>query len=180
MRWGRKTCPDSAELVYHGSAGGSFYDTHGGGANYLCLPPDPVWGYFNEAVEKGSKLYGAEYQNPSPGHGLGNADNKPLHDQNVPCAVCRSKLHSSQIMIPGRNICYDGWNFEFNGYLVTGDPSHKGRFEFVCMDENPEAMTGGYPNEDGALFFNVEAVCGSLPCPTYIPRREITCVVCTK
>jgi hypothetical protein len=26
----------------------------------------------------------------------------------------------------------------------------------------------------------VEGVCGSLPCPPYVPRREITCVVCTK
>ncbi len=30
------------------------------------------------------------------------------------------------------------------------------------------------------LFYNVEAVCGSLPCPNYVNGWEITCVVCTK
>jgi hypothetical protein len=80
-----------------GQAGGSDHLKKGGGSNYLCLPNDPdngkPYSYDNDA------LYGAEYElggNRRPS-GFGN-----LHDQDVPCAVCRRKGESSVLMIPGR------------------------------------------------------------------------------
>jgi len=178
-RWGRTECATGSDAVYRGVAGGSWFDHTGGGSNYLCLPLEPIWGTYNEAVEKGSKLYGSEYQNPS-GFGLNNNHNRPLHDNNVPCVVCRSQTKTSVVMIPARNQCYNGWNTEYTGYLMSGNVSHKGRTEFVCMDGQPESDPSGYRDENGAVFYSVEGVCGSLPCPPYVPRREITCAVCTK
>ena len=42
-RWGRTSCPSNtgAQLLYEGIAGGSYYNTYGGGANYVCLPKVP-------------------------------------------------------------------------------------------------------------------------------------------
>ena len=47
---------------------------------------------------------------------------------------------------------------------------------FECMDADPEVIQGGA----AALFYPVEARCGSLPCPNYVNNREVTCVVCSQ
>src|SRR6218665_868377 len=99
IRWGRIECGPESDALYRGVAGGSWYVSTGGGSNYLCLPLDPIWGAYNEGVEKGSKLQGEEYQFPTA-FGLNNNHNRPLHDNNVPCVVCRSQTKSSVIMIP--------------------------------------------------------------------------------
>jgi hypothetical protein len=178
-RWGRTVCGPGSDVMYKGVAGGSWYHSYGGGSNYLCLPMQPIWGAYNEAVVKASKLHGSEYEAPS-GFRLNNNNNLPLHDNNVPCVVCRSQTKTSVIMIPARNQCYSGMHTEYVGYLMSGHPSHVGRTEFVCVDGEPESDPYGYRNEEGAQFWNVEGVCGSLPCPPYTQRREITCAVCTK
>ncbi|PVD20297.1 hypothetical protein C0Q70_20794 [Pomacea canaliculata] len=41
-RWGSKECASTAATVYSGYVAGSWYSTPGSGANYLCLPPNPV------------------------------------------------------------------------------------------------------------------------------------------
>lgn len=69
---------------------------------------------------------------------------------------------------------------EYKGYLVSGAKTHKARTQYICMDGEPEAEESGYRNEEGTLFYSVDGVCGSLPCPPYIAGRELTCVVCTK
>ncbi|XP_019644472.1 PREDICTED: collagen alpha-2(IV) chain-like [Branchiostoma belcheri] len=177
VRWGRKTCPSGATTVYSGVAGGEWYDHPGGGTNYQCLPTDPQWGRYQDGVnEFRAFMFGAEYQ-------LGT--NVPfgstsLHNHNVPCAVCYVPTRGSKLMIPARNTCYSGWTREYHGYLMAERHNHAGSKEFVCVDEQPEVMQGGHANQDGALFYPVEARCGSLPCPHYVEGRELTCVVCTK
>lgn len=179
-RWGRTECLSGSKAVYSGVAGGSYFESPGGGSNYLCLPLDPVWGTYNETSPKSSKIHGSEYQNPLLGFSLGNAGLRPLHDNNVPCVVCQSETKTSILMIPARNLCYNGWQAEYNGYLMSGCSTHQGRTEFICMDGSPEADPAGYRNENGALFYQVEGVCGALPCPPYVQSRELTCVVCGK
>ncbi|XP_078697934.1 uncharacterized protein LOC144925716 [Branchiostoma floridae x Branchiostoma belcheri] len=179
VRWGRKTCPDSlgTEMVYSGVAGGTWYDQSGGGTNYQCLPTDPQWGRYLDGVEEyKAYMYGAEYQ-LNTNVPLGSTS---LHDNDVPCAVCYVPTRGSKLMIPARNTCYSGWTREYHGYLMAEHYSHPGSKEFVCVDEQPEVMPGGQANRDGALFYPVEARCGSLPCPNYVDGRELTCVVCTK
>ncbi|XP_078698445.1 uncharacterized protein LOC144925972 isoform X3 [Branchiostoma floridae x Branchiostoma belcheri] len=177
VRWGRTTCPSGATKVYNGYAGGTQYNQPGGGTNYQCLPTDPQWGRYQDGVQ-GYKayMYGAEYQL----HSNVPFGSTSLHNNNVPCAVCYVPTRGSKLMIPARNTCYSGWTREYHGYLMAEYYNHNSPKEYVCVDEQPEAVPGGHANHDGALFYPVEARCGSLPCPRYVEGRELTCVVCTK
>ncbi|XP_035686192.1 short-chain collagen C4-like isoform X2 [Branchiostoma floridae] len=178
-RWGRKTCAGNseAELVYSGVAGGTAHNLPGGGTNYQCLPTNPQWGRYEDG-RQGAKayMYGAEYQ-LDRNVPFGSTS---LHDDDVPCAVCYVPTRGGKLMIPARNTCPTGWTQEYDGYLMAGHYNHPGAKEYVCVDEQPEAVTGGQANDNGALFYPVEARCGSLPCPNYVEGRELTCVVCTK
>ena len=51
---------------------------------------------------------------------------------------------------------------------------------YLCVDKDPETDDGGVENQNGALLYIVEFVCGSLPCPPYTEGFEAACVVCTK
>ncbi|ELU02754.1 hypothetical protein CAPTEDRAFT_117881, partial [Capitella teleta] len=182
-RWGRTNCTDGihTELVYRGYAGGTHYTHSGGASDYLCLPRDPQWGSENGTKAKYfSDVWGAEYQMASFPFSLRSSGSSTLNDHNVPCAVCRAKTRASVLMVPARQECHEGWTKEYSGYLTTGYKGHVGRNQYACMDAAPEVLAAGHLNENGALFYHVEGVCGSLPCPPYINGRELTCVVCTK
>ncbi|KAK3109050.1 hypothetical protein FSP39_021864, partial [Pinctada imbricata] len=174
-RWGRDDCPANSQTVYSGYAGGSLYDHTGAASDYLCLPPDPEWGLHTESEDNSRALvYGAEYQFDSL-----TDSRKSLHDQDVPCAVCRVKDRSSVIQIPARKTCYAGWNKEYTGYLMAGAHGHKAASQFVCLDENSVGIGGTQVNNNGKLFYPAEGRCGSLLCPPYVKGRELTCVVCS-
>ena len=174
VRWGRTACPNvpGTELVYTGWAAGSHYTHKGGGANYLCLTKTPQYLQFNSATNDRAIVYGAEYeaQSGQPYSGL--------HDNNVPCTVCRV-AQRSVIMIPGQYTCPTGWTREYYGYLVSEYHDHH-RSTHECMDVSPETIVGGHSNQNGALFYHVEARCGSLSCPPYENTKELTCAVCSK
>ena len=57
---------------------------------------------------------------------------------------------------------------------------HKKQRDFICVDEDPEYISGSGANKNGGLLYVVEGVCGSLPCGPYVAGRELTCAVCTK
>ncbi|CAH1793193.1 unnamed protein product [Owenia fusiformis] len=189
VRWGRTVCPatNGATVLYKGIAAGSEHLHTGGGSNYLCLPDDPEWQTYVDGVAvAGAYIHGAEYQFykdnkhhvPFSGANAPGGDPHALHDQDVPCVVCQ--IPRNTVMIPAKRTCPSGWTSEFNGYLVAEHYSHPSNKEFVCMDDAPEALTGGHENRNGALFYSVQSVCGSLPCPKYVNGRELTCVVCSK
>ena len=175
-RWGRNDCPSGHELVYAGWAGGSRHDHGGSGANALCLTQNPEWGLYNDGNQNGGLVYGGEYQ--TSGMGLGGSF-PGLHDQDPFCAVCVDNDASIEMMIPATRSCPSGWSEAYDGYLMSTH-YQQGSSEFVCVDENPEARTGSTANNDGALWYPVEAECGSLPCGPYVQNRELTCVVCTR
>lgn len=183
-RWGRSVCPDDAELVYDGVAGGGYYNHQGSGSNLICLTREPEWANYTNALEGHARIYGAEYEAPKAIFSGENAPVKTangLQDHDVPCAVCRVKYRSSMIMIPGRKSCAGKhWTREYWGYLATGHYNHKNQIQYVCVDRAPEADPKGAKNDNGALLYLVQGVCGSLPCPPYVQGRELTCVVCTK
>ena len=167
-------------IIDAGIAGGSHYQSTGGASDYLCLPHDPQWGNHNNVVNNLGEVYGAEYETPNFPFTIGSNAATTLQDQNVPCAVCQSQGRQSAIMIPARFDCYSGWTKEYSGYLVSGHRTNPGRYQYACMDKDPDIDVAGFRNENGALFFSVDAVCGSLPCPPYANGRELTCVVCTR
>ncbi|XP_029647880.1 uncharacterized protein LOC115221790 [Octopus sinensis] len=182
-RWGRTSCSPSSGLVYDGVVGGEHYSHTGGGSNLLCLPNDPIWANYTTQVEKSAFIYGSEYEislYPTNNKLFSFANAESLHDHNVPCAVCLTRQPAVVMMLPARTKCYAGWTAEYSGYLMTAHNGHKGREEYVCVDQTPEADPAGYRNEDGALLYFVQAICGSLPCPPYVNGQELTCVVCSK
>ena len=177
-------CPtvNGTTLVFSGYAGGSLFVDPGAAANHICLNPDPIWDHYTEAVDSLARVYGVEYEFFS-----GNADRprrtafvgKSLTNQDAPCNVCQSS-RTKILMIPGRNNCYAEWTLEYKGYLVAGHYNHAAAMECMCLDKNPEFNVRGHTDDNAAMLYLVEAVCGSLECPPYINGRELTCAVCSK
>ena len=177
-RWGRTTCQDTpgTELVYEGRAGGSWYGHHGGGSNHLCMPEDPDYPddmAFQSGVQGWNYVYGTEYQ---PYSGPVSA----LHDYQAPCAVCYVPGREISLMIPAKTQCPTSWTREYYGYLMTTHKSNHYRTTYECVDKDPEAVLGSVGDQNGAVFYHVEASCNGMPCPQYDPEKELTCVVCTK
>lgn len=175
IRWGRTRCPNrDTKLVYSGYAAGANYQHHGG-TDTQCLPKNPNSRKYHDASNSGAYIFGAEYQ--KNGYSIGEALHTKFHDYDVPCAVCQSKKRFNVHMIPAKDRCYSGWHLEYRGYLMTQHHSQAAS-NYACMDAHPEKI-GSYSNQNGRLFYPVESICGSLPCPPYVNYRELTCAVCT-
>ena len=154
-----------------GYAAGSWYNHPGSAANPVCLPEDPNIATLQGTIDPHdhANIYGAEYEESL----------KDEHNKNVPCAVCRARQTTTNIMIPGRNQCYPGWKTEYSGFLAAGRPDHAAASMYVCMDSTLEYLPGGMSNQDGYLFYVTFAQCGSLYCPPYKQDTPVTCVVCS-
>nr|XP_022337655.1 short-chain collagen C4-like [Crassostrea virginica] len=175
-RWGKKTCPSTAELVHSGYVGGSWYDQYGSAVEPLCLPRDPVWGIYRDGHDSArAYVYGAEYETYSFSDYMST-----LVQHDVPCAVCLVPNRSVVEMFPARKRCYNGWKKEYHGYLMAGNYQHRAGTKYTCVDSHPDTLHGGQANKNGYLFHMVEARCGSLKCPPYVEGRELSCVVCSK
>ena len=171
VRWGRSTCPSSAELIYTGAAGGTDYRGSGSSTTVLCLPLDPVFDSLTKPYVY-AELWGAEYQ---------THEANPTHSDKDPvCAVCRTPRPTT-IMIPATNRCHDGWTLEYSGYLMGSYPSHASGHEFVCMDADLEDRVGSEQSQEGALMYYTFTRCSgsSLPCPPYVQDKAVTCAVCS-
>ncbi|XP_062609491.1 short-chain collagen C4-like, partial [Saccostrea cucullata] len=177
-RWGKSMCPSHAKLVYSGYTAGGHYTHPGAAVDPLCLPTDPEWGIYKDGFDGHKGLvYGTEYETASFKE---NIYFNALHDHDVPCAVCLAQNKSVLKMFPARKSCYEGWSLEYEGYLMAGNYRHPAGKTYTCVDKKPETIHGGHANNDGYLFYFVEAVCGSLKCPPYVQGRELTCAVCSK
>ena len=157
--------------MYEGLTGGSDYNQHGGGANYLCLPNDPEY-LTNGLPGTSSTLHGAEYESP--------ISSSSLNNHNVPCAVCYNSKRTSKIMIPAKTTCPSSWTQEYIGYLMTTLHTQKKSTVYECVDKDAEAVPGSVANTNGALFYNVVAKCSGILCPPYVATNTVTCTVCTK
>ncbi|MDD5770003.1 MAG: hypothetical protein PHE25_03480 [Candidatus Gracilibacteria bacterium] len=172
-RWGKKTCPINATLVYEGITAGSHNGHGGGGANALCLSKTPSWLDYNDGNQDGALIYGAEYEVSS-----GQIPSlTSLQNYEVPCAVCLDTRYSIQFMYPGQTTCPSSWNIEYAGYLMSKHYTQS-KGEFICVDQNAEAI-GSNADNDGYLLYPTEYELGSLTSP-YIQNREATCAICTK
>jgi len=173
IRWGRTTCPSEtgARVLYDGYVGGSHYTHTGGGSNYLCLPRDPD--LVNIVGGSRALLYGAEYE-------LGSTDSpmSGLQNEEVPCAVCYTP-NTNVVMIPAKNSCHNGWVLEYSGFLMSSHYGHSSRTTHVCVDGEAEGLDDSYGSQNGALFYFVETICGSLPCGPYQDNYELTCAICS-
>ena len=175
-RWGRKSCPAGAELVYEGIAVSGHYTHQGGGADHVCLPAKEPQNAKKPMPPNYSWIYGTEYESVNdifPGK----------HDHNVPCAVCYVPTRNTKLMIPARTSCPSPWTMEYNGYLMTSLSSYHNHLKnslHECVDGNPESIDGSGANNDGALFYFILSTCTGIPCPPYAVNEVVTCVVCTR
>ena len=97
IRWGKRSCPSSAKLVYRGIAAGTFWTSPGGGTNYQCLAEDPEYGTkISQSIR--SYIGGVIYKF----HGSQGVKQQSLHDSLVPCVACEADRRQSKIMIPGK------------------------------------------------------------------------------
>ena len=170
-RWGSSSCPSvpGTRLVYAGRAAGTWHNTQGGGANHLCMPPDPQYNLqYQSGVQGYSPVHGSEYGLPLEG----------THDHNVPCAVCLAATRETVLMLPAKTTCPTSWTKEYDGYIMAERYNHR-RSTFECVDRSQESVPGSEADTDGALFYHVEATCNGLQCPPYDPQKELTCAVCT-
>eukprot|EP00118_Oscarella_pearsei_P019444 m.206829 g.206829 ORF g.206829 m.206829 type:complete len:173 (+) comp39681_c0_seq10:350-868(+) len=61
-RWGRKSCPSGATLIYSGRVGGEYHQHTGGGNNHQCLPDNPIYdNYYTDVNQLVAFMYNAEY-----------------------------------------------------------------------------------------------------------------------
>ena len=178
VRWGHDQCPSTAQLVYSGRVGGSYWNHPGSGSNPQCLPLDPN---YLKAIS-GNQLwrglmYGAEYESNT----ASNSHVHGHHDTDIPCAVCHVSTRTAVYMVPAKYTCPTGWTREYYGYLMAEYHSNNHhRSQFTCVDTAFKSAPGSSANVDGLLFYFVEGRCGSLPCPPYDNTRELSCAVCTK
>jgi len=173
VRWGHTSCPiTGAQLVYSGRAGGSHYTHRGGGADPQCLPLDPNYFKTIGGAQSYGYMYGAEYE-------ATNLLRSGSHSTDVPCAVCYVPTRSTVYMLPAKYTCPSGWTREYYGYLMSERHNHH-RSTFSCVDYSLTPVTGSFHNHNGFLFYPIEGVCGSLPCPPYHRDKELSCAVCTR
>ena len=99
VRWGRTTCPNTAELVYAGRAAGSLWSSSGGGTNYQCLTNEPQSLFFGPGrllqLLQLIYMHSVEYEISGGGVPMSTAH---LNYDDPPCAVC----YVATRVIPGR------------------------------------------------------------------------------
>jgi len=180
-RWGRTSCPGSAELVYHGFTGGGMYNKEGNGYNYLCLPKVPIYDNPVAGVQTvRSYLYSTEYQ-------TSDGPFSSLYDHDVPCAVCLVRGRFNTIMYPADSNCPTSeFTREYFGFLMTmrslTSSTEWQNTDYICVDRDPEALPGTSGSTDGNLVYYAAAKClggGGIPCAPYIDDEILSCAVCT-
>ena len=124
---------------------------------------------YTPGVQGHSPIFGVEYELPIQ---------TALYEHNVPCAVCHVSTRAAVLMIPAWRHCPSQWTLEYTGYLMTEKYNHN-TATYECVDKDAEAVPGSRVNNDGGLFYHVEASCNGLPCPPYVAEKELTCAVCT-
>ena len=175
VHWGHDSCPDGgAQLVYASRAGGPSHTHRGGGANPQCLPlsPQNFDNIPSGAAQNDGFMYGAEYQHTN---GLVSNSQEP----DVPCAVCYVPTRNALYMIPGKYTCPSGWTREYFGFLMSEHHANH-RSQFSCIDYSLTGVIRSSHYHNGFLFYPVEGVRGSLPCPLYTGGKELSCAVRTK
>ena len=154
----------------------------GGGADYLCMPLDPL---YLKPPSRGShpkaSLFGVEYGHVEDLFIRRRGQGPQISYLSVPCAVCRVEQRGSSMMIPATNVCPSGlWTREYHGYLMT-DTSNNTRPQYICVDADATGVKVLHSKRHAgkALLTSVQGQCGVLPCPNYRQDWELTCAVCT-
>jgi hypothetical protein len=113
---GRKDCPSDSKTIYSGMLAGAGAASGGGGAELLCLVPDPAYGNGSVADAGSSDLYMAEYV---PGSTKFSAY-QAVASFSVPCTVCQAPDAREYAMVNvGRQSCEPGFQLDFKGFIMV-------------------------------------------------------------
>jgi len=184
-RWGRKTCPAGAVLLYKGYMASGKYNSIGSGGNFLCVNEDPLFVRGIPGQQKyAGMIYGVEFDfTKSEYNNLFSDENVKggqLQEQDMPCVLCYVAESYTKFVMPGRPDCGStGFDLQYKGFLVSGGDTLPGKSEYVCLDEAPEGTVGGSASADQSVIYPVQLGCGSLPCNPFQEGMEMTCAVCT-
>ena len=175
VRWGRTVCPSGqeTELVYAGTAGGSYYSHSGGAANIICMPRNPDHLRYRSGQQGYSYVYEVRIS------GGGSQPLSSFYGYYLPCAVCYTHARDTILKIPAKVNCPANWTREYYGYLLTEYYGHSGRLMYECIDKDPERKASA--SSSSAYLYHVEPVCNNgLSCAPYDSSKELTCVVCSR
>ena len=143
-RWGSRSCPAGANKLYEGFMAGEQYGHRGGGANYLCMHPDPeIPSGASSADNNGNLLYGTEYEN------TGALDKN--NDKDAACAMCQRPLARQTYVQWGRQTCSNGHLLEYKG-LIMADRHNHHKSEHVCVDFERAAHSASSDHNDCLLY----------------------------
>ena len=166
IRWGNTTCPYGANTIYQGTAVGGRYTDETSPSNLMCLPYDTM--HNPKYVGRHDIAYAVEYH---VGGVLNHASCR-----NMPCSLCEATGRGDKIMIPSHHVCPDGWNKEYNGYIMAGHAGHHGGSMYHCIDEALEQVPGSGSCENVHRMYLVGASRSYVSTTSY----ALSCAVCTK
>lgn len=129
-------------IITTGIAGGTHHTHKAAPANILCLPDNHEYGNYTPGFQHQGTMHGTEYETSH--HSI---HFKRLHDNDVSCAVCRSRTKTSVFMVPAKMSCFPGWHVEYTGYLMGGH-YNSAASEYLCVDGDAETVHGGHENKD--------------------------------
>lgn len=139
-RWGKRSCPESTTHLYEGFMAAAHTGHTGGGANFICMHPEPQFpeGYHKNNVGS-NYLYGAEYRDSQ------SMDKN--HCEDASCSVCEHKTSSSVYIQWGRVSCSDGHHTEYTGIIMAAKYTEY-KTSFVCVDLARE------PRKDSDMYWD--------------------------
>merc|ERR1719433_1272827 len=170
-RWGHVGCPEKADLVYEGVVAGEAHNHRGGAANTICVSKDSTVAPDQQnGAQNRAQVYGLEYEDS-----FGGAPNHNNWDAG--CALCAYK-GSATYDSWGKVTCEEDHEVLYKGNVMAGYHGHK-KNNYVCVDEERQGhFANNKGSQDGALWYNVEYECGSIPCEPYDGTSEAACAKC--
>lgn len=181
VRWGRTTCPATADKIYDGILMAAL--DGGSGRDALCLPPAD-YGNVAVTVDGGATLHQAEYHLADT-----TGINAYLHELEIPCTVCQAvrshqsdglRAPSGSVTVYGSQTCPANHRLEYFGRLFSQHASNTdAKTDFICMDSRPEPARGAIPGHQTSVYMHEVEVRDSLA-SEYVDNAEVTCAQCTR
>ncbi|XP_045171076.2 uncharacterized protein LOC123533495 [Mercenaria mercenaria] len=151
-----------------------------GTSSILCLPRNPEYAKAHSLSYINSELYSVEFAAFTEDL-LAIFGDSSIKEHVLPCAVCEVVGRGTSTMFPALTKCFQGWTFEYSGYLMSAPINRDINIDTKCIDSDPEALdievSRGLHFEAELAFISSK---GKLPAPPYVVKRALTCVVCTK
>ena len=141
-----------------------------------CLPETPQYLSQDTSATYISTIYGMEFETFGTSPPL-----KDLVQTNMPCAVCYIATRSTILTIPARYTCPTGFTREYYGYMMTElNRASRHRKDTICVDKDTVVIPGSAANTNPSVVYLMQASCNGLRCPPYVPKKALTCAVCSK